>query len=140
MFEDLVKHISDQKAQVDELRGQLMIASEVAIKAYETGTSRLDSVLAEERLQASLDRQALLSQITSLVMAQGESQDARLSKKIEEVQRNVLQSTEAFETSRSKYDEGMNAWNDSEAKLIDGVLKSREILKSRMKEDWLVGY
>jgi len=35
MFEDLVKHISDQKAQVDELRGQLMIASEVTIKASE---------------------------------------------------------------------------------------------------------
>jgi kinesin family member 11 len=140
MFEELIKHVNDQKAEADGLRRQLIIASEAAMEANVAASTRLDTILAEERQQAAADRQSLLSQITSLIMTQGEVQDTRLCTKINEVQQSVLSSKEAFEASRSKYSEGMDAWNDKETKLTEEVLRSRENLKSKLKEDWMVSF
>ena len=70
--------------------------------------------------------------------AQGESQDVRLSTKVSAVQKEVLSSKEAFEASRAKYSEGMDLWNDKETSLVGEVLRSRETLKSKLKEDWVV--
>jgi kinesin family protein 11 len=140
MFEELIKHVNDQKSEADELRKQLKIASEAAMEANAAASTRLDAILTEERQQAATDRQNLLSQITSLIVTQGETQDTRLCTKINEVQQSVLSSKEAFEASRSKYSEGMDAWDDKETKLVEKVLKSRESLKSKLKDDWVVSY
>jgi kinesin family protein 11 len=103
-------------------------------------SNRLDEVLREEREQAAADRQNLLLQITNLVTTQGEAQDARLGSKIEEVKKDVMASKESFETSRTQYNKGMDAWNEKEGTLVEEVLRSRETLKSKLKEDWVVRY
>lgn len=138
MFEDLLKHIDAQRTEADALRQQLNTASELAMQANSAASAKLDDVLREEREQAAVDRQSLLMQITNLVMAQGETQDARLSVKIGEVQKDVLSSKESFEASRTQYSQGMDAWNEKEGKLVEQVLRSRETLKSKLKEDWVV--
>jgi kinesin family member 11 len=140
LFEDLLKHIDAQKTDADALRHQLNTASELAMQANASASAKLEEVLREEREQAAADRQTLLSQITGLVMAQGETQDARLSAKIGEIQKDVLSSKESFETSRAQYSQGMDAWNEKECKLVEEVLRSRETLKSKLKEDWVVSH
>ncbi|TVY28005.1 Kinesin-like protein [Lachnellula hyalina] len=136
LFEDLLKHVNAQKAEANELRTQLTTASELAMQSNAAVASRLDEVLKEERDQAALDRQNLLSQITSLVVAQGETQDARLGAKIEVVRKDVTSSKDIFEASQTQYSKGMDAWNEKEGKLVDDILISRETLKSKLKEDW----
>ena len=138
LFEDLLKHINTQKAEADSLRQQLTAASKLAMEANEAASSTLETVLKEEREQATSDRQTLLAQITSLVMAQGETQDARLGTKIESVQKSILASKQTFEASQAQYGQGMDAWDEKEDKLVEEVLRSREILKSKLKEDWVV--
>jgi kinesin family protein 11 len=109
------------------------------MKANIAASAHLDAVLTEERQQNAEDRRTLLSHISSLVIAQGEAQDLRLSTKINAVQKDILSSKDAFESSRAKYSEGMNSWNDKETNLVGEVLRSRETLKSKLKEDWVVG-
>lgn len=138
LFEDLLKHINAQKAEADELRQQLQAASELAMQSNAAASTKLDDVLKEERQQAAANRQTLLSQITNLVTLQGEAQDQRLGAKISEVQKDVSSSKETFEASREKYSQGMDAWNEKENKLVEEVLRSRETLKSKLKEDWVV--
>ncbi|KAF4635394.1 hypothetical protein G7Y89_g2704 [Cudoniella acicularis] len=138
LFEDLLKHVNTQKAEAEKLRKQLTSASELAMESNAAATARLDEVLREEREQAATDRQNLLSQITTLVTAQGETQDARLGVKIEEVRKSVTTSKEAFEASRNQYSLGMDSWSEKENRLVEEVLQSREILKSKLKEDWVV--
>lgn len=140
LFEDLLKHVNAQKAEADALRQQLSAASELAMQSNVAASSRLDDVLREEREQATADRQNLLSQITSLVMSQGEQQDRRLEARISEVQKDVLASKESFEASHSQYGKGMDAWNEKESTLVEEVLRSRETLKSKLKEDWVVSF
>lgn len=108
------------------------------MQANAAASARLDTVLADERKQAAEDRQSLLLQITALVTAQGGVQDARLSTKVGEIQKDILSSKEVFEASRSEYSAGMDSWNEKEANLVGEVLRSRETLKSKLKEDWVV--
>ncbi len=70
LFEDLLKHMASQKAEADELRQQLHVASELAMQSNAAVSTKLEEVLREEKDQAAADRQNLLSQITNLVMAQ----------------------------------------------------------------------
>jgi kinesin family protein 11 len=138
LFEDLLKHINAQRTEADKLRQQLHAASELAMQANAAASTKLDDVLQEERIQAAADRQSLLSQITSLMTAQGEAQDQRLEAKISEVQKSILSSNEAFQASSTKYSQGMDSWNEKEGKLVEDVLRSRETLKCKLKEDWVV--
>lgn len=138
LFEDLLKHVNAQRAESESLRQQLSAATLLATQANEAATSRLDEIVHEERQQAATDRQTLLSQITSLVTAQGQTQDARLTGKIDTVRNNIKSSKESFELSQAHYTEGMDAWNANEDKLVEEVLRSREVLKGKLKEDWVV--
>lgn len=138
LFEDLLKHISEQRAEADELREQLHVASELAMQSNAAAAARLDQVLQEERQQAALDRQSLLSQITSLVTAQGEAQDQRIGAKIGGVQKDILFSKEMFEASQGEYAQRMRTWDEREGKLIEGLHQSRDTLKTKLKDDWNV--
>ncbi len=108
------------------------------MQANAAASARLEEVLSEERQQLANDRRSLLSQISSLVTAQGVAQDLRLSTKINAVQKDIISSKVAFESSRAKYSEGMDSWNEKETSLVGEVLRSRETLKSKLKEDWVV--
>jgi kinesin family protein 11 len=137
MFEDLIKHVNAQKAEAENLRTQLHAASELAMQANAAASSRIETVLTAERLQAAGDRQNLLSQITNLITTHGEAQDVRLTAKFQEVQTDLASSKKVFEDSRSQYGQGMDTWSEKETHLVNDVLKSRETLKSKLKEDWV---
>lgn len=138
MFEDLVKHVNSQKAEADELRNQLNAASEALVESNSAATSQLERVIVEEREQAATDRENLLRQITTLVMSQGERQDARIEAKVNAVRESIKSSESTFEASRSTYNQNMDAWNEKEQKLVEEVHLSRESLKTKLKEDWIV--
>lgn len=108
------------------------------MQSNDAAAARLEQVLREEREQAAADRQNLLSQITSLVMAQGEAQNSRLNENVAAVQKDVMSAKEMFEASRSQYSQGMDTWNEKETNLVEEVARSRETLKSKLKEDWVV--
>ncbi|APA07429.1 hypothetical protein SS1G_12975 [Sclerotinia sclerotiorum 1980 UF-70] len=137
IFEDLLKHVNAQKAEANELRQQLHTASEAAMQSNTAINSKLDGVLQEERKQAAEDRQNLFSQISSLIMAQGEAQDARLGDKIEAIRTDIQSSNETFASTQAQYSQGMDAWNEKEEKLVEEVLRSRETLKVKLKDDWM---
>jgi len=114
------------------------VANNAAMQANKAASSQLEACLAEERQQAVADRQNLLSQITTLVNASGEAQDARLTAKINTVQANISSSTSKLEAANAKFAEGMDVWSQKEKLLVEEVLKSRETLKTKMKQDWTV--
>ena len=138
IFEELVKHLNTQKAEADDLRKQLSVASKTAVEANKTASSQLQACLIEERKLAATDRQNLLSQITALVDASGEAQDARITTKISAIQENISSTTSEFEAANAKYAKGMDIWTEKENLLMGEVLESRDTLKGKMKQDWTV--
>ena len=138
LFEDLLKRINSQKTEADHLRQQLLAATDCAMRSSSAASTQLEVVLHEEKEQAAADRQTLMSQISDLVMSQGEIYTKRLGGKITAVQQGMAASKETFEVSRAQYSQGMDAWNEREGRLVEEVLRSRETLKSKLKEDWIV--
>ncbi|KAL8946861.1 MAG: hypothetical protein Q9222_006795 [Ikaeria aurantiellina] len=136
IFEELVKHVNAQKIEADQLRSQISAAAQEAIQAKAQTSSRLESILGQERAQAAQDRQSLLSQITCLVHRSGETQDERWLSNIAAVRSDIGVSRSNLEARQKAYSESMDVWSQKESLLVDEVLKSREALKSRMKKDW----
>lgn len=96
----------------------------------------MEACLEEERAQASKDQHDLLAQITGLVHKSGEVQNARWASKINAVREEVLSSRSALQAADHGYNTGMDVWSQKEKLLVDEVLKSRDTLKGKMKEDW----
>jgi kinesin family member 11 len=138
IFEELIRHLATQKAEADDLRKQLAIASSSIVEANTASSAKLEQVLTEERQQAAQDRQDLISQITGLITSNAEKQDARLTSKIGGIQAEIINSKASFETAQSNYNEGMDTWSTKESLLVEEVVKSREVLKHKLKKDWMV--
>lgn len=90
----------------------------------------------EERDQAAHDRENLLSQITILINTSGEVQDSRWQSKINRVRNDISASRSALESADKHYGSGMDVWSQKENLLVEEVLRSRDTLKGKMKEDW----
>lgn len=96
----------------------------------------METCLREERAQASQDRQTLLAQITTLVNQSAEAQDSRWETKINAVRKNIASASSTLDTANENYNASMNIWSEKENLLVGEVLKSRDTLKSKMKDDW----
>ncbi|KAK3393839.1 putative kinesin-related protein bimC [Podospora didyma] len=136
MFEEMLRHISAQKAESDMLRQQLEGASQTIVESNAAVSARIQQVLDEERRQAAAERQNLLLQITSLINSQAELQQNRLAGKAALIRQTVDDSSNDFEGSLAQYSEGMDAWGIKDTQLLDEVAKSRDAMKIKLKDDW----
>lgn len=108
------------------------------MQADEDASYRLESHLAQERQQASVDRHELLSQIATLVKKSGETQDARWESKINAVRGDIAASQKTFQKADKDYNDSMDLWSKREDLLVEEILKSRDTLKGKLKSDWTV--
>lgn len=99
-------------------------------------SARLEKCLGEERAQASQDRRNLLAQMATLINQSGEAQDLRWESSINAVRSDVASARSTLDTANENYNTSMDVWSDKENLLVGEVLKSRDTLKSKMKDDW----
>lgn len=136
IFEDLVKHMTAQRSEADSLRRQLQSAMNTIALQNAGLSTRVQEALQEERRQTAEDRQKLMTQITSLVNSQADAQEARLSDRATLIQKSVSESNSAMGGALTQYSEGMELWDEKEGQLLEEVKKSREQLKTKLKDDW----
>lgn len=136
IFEDLVKHLTAQRSESENLRRQLQTATNAAVLQNAGSSLRIQEVLDEERRQAADDRQKLLAQITTLINTQADTQETRFADKASQIQKSVTESSSTLEGALTQYGEGMDAWDEKEGQLLEEVKKSREQLKTKLKDDW----
>ena len=138
IFEELVKHLNSQKTEAEALRVELSTAARAAMQADIEASSSLEACLNEERQHAAMDRNTLLSQITGLITRAGEDQEARLEGKINSIRSDIFASRTGFESAEKAYQDGMDRWSKKEHSVVEEILKSRDMLKGKMKKDWTV--
>ena len=115
-------------------------ASETVVQSNVDASLRMQQMVQEERRQAAEDRQRLLAQIAGLVNAQAERQETRLASKTELLQADLLRSNETFSGSLATYSNGMDAHSATGDRLASDVAKSRDVLKTKLKDDWTVSF
>jgi len=138
LFEDLLRHLSAQKAESDRLRQQLEGASQTFVQSNESVAARIKDVLDQERRQAAAEREHLLLQISKLINSQAELQESRFADKATLIRQTILDSSKVFESDVAQFSDGMKVWNTKDDELLNQVAKSREVLKVKLKQEWTV--
>ncbi|KAI5467399.1 P-loop containing nucleoside triphosphate hydrolase protein [Mariannaea sp. PMI_226] len=136
VFEDLIKHISAQRAECDVLKRQLQAATNTIVLQNASISTRINEALEEERRRNTEERHNLAAQIGALINAQAEAHEARLNDQASLIQRNLTASNTSFEDAMSQFNSGMDSWDQEEDKLMDEVKQSRDQLKTKLKDDW----
>lgn len=138
LFEEVLRHMAAQKTEADKLRQKLEEASRIIVESNGTMSTRIQEVVEEERKQAAVERQNLLRQIGSLISSQAELQESRLAGKTALIQQTVVNSSKTFESDVAQFSEGMDAWNVKDTQILEDVAKSRDALKTKLKDEWTV--
>ncbi|UKZ75548.1 hypothetical protein TrVFT333_003235 [Trichoderma virens FT-333] len=136
IFEDLVRHITTQRCESDNLRRQLQSATNTIKLQNANISARMQEALEEERRHAAEERQKLLSQISALVTTQAEAQENRFADRAMQMQKNMVEYNTSLEGAISQYGQGMDAWDEKEGELLEEVKKSRDQIKTKLKDDW----
>lgn len=138
LFEEVLRHMAAQKTESDKLRQKLKEASRIIVESNGTMSARIQEVVEEERKQAAVERQNLLQQIGSLISSQAELQESRLAGKTALIQQTVVNSSKTFEGDVAQFSKGMDAWNVKDTQILEDVAKSRDALKTKLKDEWTV--
>ena len=138
MFEDVVTHLNAQKAEANSLREQLAVATSQLLQNETENSEKLESFLLDERNRAALDRQALLSHIANMVDESHRQKEERWTTGITSIRERSTASRSGFQTASKQYEDSMDNWSLKEDLLVEKVNKSRETLKTKMKNDWTV--
>ena len=136
IFDELTKHLNVQRAEAEALQQQLTAATTLATESDERLSSKLEACLQEERQQATLDRESLVSQITTLIHTSGTAQEQRFSGKINGIRDEMATARLELRAAEQKYSVSMDQWSSKENDLVEEVLKSRETLKKKLQSDW----
>jgi kinesin family member 11 len=138
IFEGVVRHANSQREEVDELRRQLQEATGKVVASSWTASSSLEKCLSDERQASQFDRDHLLVQIRALMDESARKQEMRLSSTLDTTRTQLTTSRSEFERADKVYTEGMSQWSGKESSFIHEVVKSKDSLKSKMKQDWMV--
>ncbi|RCI12357.1 hypothetical protein L249_0216 [Ophiocordyceps polyrhachis-furcata BCC 54312] len=136
IFDDLVRHMTAQRSEAESLRRQLQATAAAAALQNASAAARIQEALDEERRQAADDRQKLTAQVATLVAAQAESHEARLTERASLLHRAVTDCGASLEAAAAQHGRGMDAWDEREGRLLDEVRRSRDQLKAKLKDDW----
>ena len=131
-----MKHLNSQREEAESLRAQVVIATNAAAESEKKVNRRIEQCLEEERQAAASDRQTLLAQITDLIQANGVAQEKRVAARFDQVREDMADSRCRLETAVATYSEGMEMWSEQEGTFQEEVFKSRDALKTKLKNDW----
>lgn len=138
VFEKMEEQSRAQKAEIEDLRNQLLIANRQVIQESQSTSAELEKVLEEEQRAAEADRANLLSQIKLLIEESGEKRSSRLRSGVDKIKSGVTQSTETLQNATDAYQNGMEQWIEKDSQIMTDVSTSRDEIKNRMQEDWAV--
>jgi kinesin family protein 11 len=137
-FDDLVKDLNEQQAEIERLHQQVLEANTALVEANKASQGRLQQVVDDEKQKSAEDRRQLLSQITALINGNAEAQEKRLDEKLAVVREEIDAANAAFEKKQSAYTEGATAWSNRSRDILSGVSKSRDVVKTKIKSDFAV--
>jgi len=138
IFEDMSRDLATQRDEADRLRAALQAAHRENREATLTASTQLQSALEEERQAAQQEREKVKEQILQLIDVSAARQDERLSKALTSTQTHLVEASESFEAADQAFGEGMDRWTAQDSALMSRLIKSKEELKGRMKNDWTV--
>lgn len=139
-FDELVKQLTEQQNEAQQLRSQLAQASSELLNANIRNQTLLRDALAEEKSRAAEDRKNLLSQMTLLVNATADAQDQRMATTASTLDQAIEEANSTFSTAKTQYSQGMDGWSEKARETVSSVGRSRDSVKTKIKADFAVSH
>ncbi|KAK5130392.1 hypothetical protein LTR08_002139 [Meristemomyces frigidus] len=136
IFEGLIKRMSEQQAEAEKLRQQIARANTTFIDAGQVSQLALQQAVEVERQTAASERADLLAKITGLVSESAATQEARMSRHLENAGKRLKTSEDEYRITQQSYGDGMDVWNTNAQALIETSVKSRDAVKTKIRGDW----
>lgn len=136
LFEDIIRRMNEQQSEAQRLRREIVSANGTFMEAGQSSQSILKEAIENERDIAAKEREAMLSQIASLVSNSAAAQEARISGYLETANKRIKTSEDDYRVAQQTYGSGMDTWSASGQDLVDSAIKARETIKTKLKADW----
>ncbi|KAJ5807676.1 hypothetical protein N7447_011132 [Penicillium robsamsonii] len=136
MFEDMAKHLDEQKSEVHKLRLELQTANRQTVEANRKASSNLAQVLEEEHASAQADRETLMSHIRGLLEDSNHKQNNRLKGKVDALRTDLSASGDSLEQATAQHDRHIDEWIFKEEQFAKDITASKDEIKTRMQKDW----
>ncbi|KJX97798.1 kinesin family protein [Zymoseptoria brevis] len=136
LFEDLIRRMNEQQSEAQRLRQQIVEASDTFVEAGQSSHTHLSEAVQNEKETAAKEREALLSQIASLVNNSAAAQEARMAGYLECANKRIKTSQDDYRIAQQTYGNGMDDWSVSGQSMIAASVKAREAIKNKLKADW----
>lgn len=128
-------YMANQKSEIEELKIKVESTAAIATKTTAEAHTQLNTILNEERAQNALDRQNLISQITSLINATADGQNARLTQRIETVRTDLDSTRVTVEAATKEHEEHMKKLAASNETFLETLASSRERIHDSIVQD-----
>ncbi|KAE8355694.1 P-loop containing nucleoside triphosphate hydrolase protein [Aspergillus coremiiformis] len=136
LFEEMVRHLNEQKAEINRLRLEVQEANTQAVEANRKSSSSLAHALEEEHANAEVERNLLLSQFKALMEESRQRQFGRLKGKVESVRADISSSGDSLEQATTQHDRQTDEWIFKSEQFAKDVTASRDELRTKMQNDW----
>lgn len=136
MFEDMAKHLDEQKSEVHKLRLELQAANRQTVEANRKASSNLAQVLEEEHASAQAERENLMSHIRGLLEDSSHKQNNRLKGKFDILRTDISASGDSLEQATAQHDRHIDEWIFKEEQFAKDITASKDEIKTRMQNDW----
>ncbi|KAJ5355601.1 hypothetical protein N7517_010210 [Penicillium concentricum] len=136
MFEDMAKHLDEQKSEVHKLRLELQAANRQTVEANRKASSNLAQVLEEEHASAQAERELLMSHIRGLLEDSNHKQNNRLKGKFDALRTDISTSGDSLEQATAQHDRHIDEWIFKEEQFAKDITASKDEIKTRMQNDW----
>ncbi|CAI7578340.1 unnamed protein product [Penicillium discolor] len=136
MFEDMAKHLDEQKSEVHKLRLELQAANRQTVEANRKASSNLAQVLEEEHASAQAERENLMSHIRGLLEDSSHKQNNRLKGKFDTLRTDISASGDSLEQATVQHDRHIDEWIFKEEQFAKDITASKDEIKTRMQNDW----
>jgi len=136
VFEDMIKRMNEQQVEARRLRQHIVTANSTFVEAGRVSQQQLHQAAEFERQTAAVERAELIAKITGLINDSATAQETRICDHIEAANKRIKTSEEDYRIAQQAYGSGMDTWTVHAQTLIDSSVKSREVIKSKLKGDW----
>ncbi|KAJ5806746.1 hypothetical protein N7474_010338 [Penicillium riverlandense] len=136
MFENMTKHMDEQKSEINRLRLELQKANRQTVDTNRKASSNLAQVIEEEQASAQAERDTLMSQIRGLLEESNQRQSTRLKGKMDALRADISASGDSLEQATAQHDRHIDEWIFREEQFTKDVTASKDEIKTRMQNDW----
>lgn len=136
LFEEMVRHLNEQKTEINRLRLEVQQANIQTIEENRKASSSLAHALEEEHTNAEAERDLLLSQFKALMEESRQRQFGRLKGRVESVRADISSSGDSLEQATTQHDRQTDEWVFKSEQFAKDVAASRDELRAKMQNDW----